>query len=237
MKKTVILAFLLSSALLISCGPANEQIPEQTQIETGTTETIAETEDAPEEESTGSVQETLETTESETESNTEQEQTETSETTAGTETAAESETQGDRTEADMDALVSLIGMDDATAAEALGGGEENWTEDKNFFIGRIYEVTLFGEDVSIYTSYDDQEKVNSVSVWIVDGSRTAEKEEAETWKQRLDEYTGTEAVFDGVTSEGGSDNWKWKSGNNFITLNWMKEILTISINPAVGELH
>lgn len=237
MKKTVILAFLLSSALLISCGPANEQIPEQTQIETGTTETIAETEDAPEEESTGSVQETLETTESETESNTEQEQTETSETTAGTETAAESETQGDRTEADMDALVSLIGMDDATAAEALGGGEENWTEDKNFFIGRIYEVTLFGEDVSIYTSYDDQEKVNSVSVWIVDGSRTVEKEEAETWKQRLDEYTGTEAVFDGVTSEGGSDNWKWKSGNNFITLNWMKEILTISINPAVGELH
>lgn len=237
MKKTVILAFLLSSALLISCGPANEQIPEQTQIETGTTETIAETEDAPEEESTGSVQETLETTESETESNTEQEQTETSETTAGTETAAESETQGDRTEADMDALVSLIGMDDATAAEALGGGEENWTEDKNFFIGRIYEVTLFGEDVSVYTSYDDQEKVNSVSVWIVDGSRTVEKEEAETWKQRLDEYTGTEAVFDGVTSEGGSDNWKWKSGNNFITLNWMKEILTISINPAVGELH
>lgn len=237
MKKTVILAFLLSSALLISCGPANEQIPEQTQIETGTTETIAETEDAPEEESTGSVQETLETTESETESNTEQEQTETSETTAGTETAAESETQGDRTEADMDALVSLIGMDDATAAEALGGGEENWTEDKNFFIGRIYEVTLFGEDVSAYTSYDDQEKVNSVSVWIVDGSRTVEKEEAETWKQRLDEYTGTEAVFDGVTSEGGSDNWKWKSGNNFITLNWMKEILTISINPAVGELH
>ncbi len=237
MKKTVILAFLLSSALLISCGPANEQIPEQTQIETGTTETIAETEDTPEEESTGSVQETLETTESETESNTEQEQTETSETTAGTETAAESETQGDRTEADMDALVSLIGMDDATAAEALGGGEENWTEDKNFFIGRIYEVTLFGEDVSVYTSYDDQEKVNSVSVWIVDGSRTVEKEEAETWKQRLDEYTGTEAVFDGVTSEGGSDNWKWKSGNNFITLNWMKEILTISINPAVGELH
>ena len=237
MKKTVILAFLLSSALLISCGPANEQIPEQTQIETGTTETIAETEDTPEEESTGSVQETLETTESETESNTEQEQTETSETTAGTETAAESETQGDRTEADMDALVSLIGMDDATAAEALGGGEENWTEDKNFFIGRIYEVTLFGEDVSAYTSYDDQEKVNSVSVWIVDGSRTVEKEEAETWKQRLDEYTGTEAVFDGVTSEGGSDNWKWKSGNNFITLNWMKEILTISINPAVGELH
>lgn len=233
MKKTVILAFLLSSALLISCGPANEQIPEQTQIETGTTETIAETEDAPEEESIGSVQETLETTES----NTEQEQTETSETTAGTETAAESETQGDRTEADMDALVSLIGMDDATAAEALGGGEENWTEDKNFFIGRIYEVTLFGEDVSVYTSYDDQEKVNSVSVWIVDGSRTVEKEEAETWKQRLDEYTGTEAVFDGVTSEGGSDNWKWKSGNNFITLNWMKEILTISINPAVGELH
>ena len=182
MKKTVILAFLLSSALLISCGPANEQIPEQTQIETGTTETIAETEDAPEEESIGSVQETLETTESETESNTEQEQTETSETTAGTETAAESETQGDRTEADMDALVSLIGMDDATAAEALGGGEENWTEDKNFFIGRIYEVTLFGEDVSVYTSYDDQEKVNSVSVWIVDGSRTVEKEEAETWK-------------------------------------------------------
>lgn len=237
MKKTVILAFLLSSALLISCGPANEQIPEQTQMETGTIETIAETESAPEEESTGSVQETLETTESETESNTEQEQTETSETTAGTETAAESETQGDRTEADMDALVSLIGMDDATAAEALGGGEENWTEDKNFFIGRIYEVTLFGEDVSVYTSYDDQEKVNSVSVWIVDGSRTVEKEEAETWKQRLDEYTGTEAVFDGVISEGGSDNWKWKSGNNFITLNWMKEILTISINPAVGELH
>ena len=133
-------------------------------------------------------------------------------------------------------MEALLGMLDEETADLLGGGEENWTEDKSFYIGRHYEVEMGGTVYQVHTSCDDAKTVNSVSVWLSDGERSVPQEEVDQWVQILNEFTGTEPVYDETTSEAGSKNWKWMADGNIITLNWLDTIFTISMNPAVGEL-
>ena len=133
-------------------------------------------------------------------------------------------------------MEALLGMQDEQTADLLGGGEENWTEDKSFYIGRHYEVEMGGTVYQVHTSCDDAKTVNSVSVWLSDGERSVPQEEVDQWVQILNEFTGTEPVYDETTSEAGSKNWKWMADGNIITLNWLDTIFTISMNPAVGEL-
>ena len=133
-------------------------------------------------------------------------------------------------------MEALLGMLDEETADLLGGGEENWTEDKSFYIGRHYEVEMGGTVYQVHTSCDDAKTVNSVSVWLSDGERSVPQEEVDQWVQILNEFTGTEPVYDDTTSEAGSKNWKWMADGNIITLNWLDTIFTISMNPAVGEL-
>lgn len=133
-------------------------------------------------------------------------------------------------------MEALLGMQDEETADLLGGGEENWTEDKSFYIGRHYEVEMGGTVYQVHTSCDDAKIVNSVSVWLSDGERSVPQEEVDQWVQVLNEFTGTEPVYDETTSEAGSKNWKWMADGNIITLNWLDTIFTISMNPAVGEL-
>ena len=133
-------------------------------------------------------------------------------------------------------MEALLGMLDEETADLLGGGEENWTEDKSFYIGRHYEVKMGGTVYQVHTSCDDAKTVNSVSVWLSDGERSVPQEEADQWVQILNEFTGTEPAYDDTSSEVGSKNWKWMADGNIITLNWLDTIFTISMNPAVGEL-
>lgn len=133
-------------------------------------------------------------------------------------------------------MEALLGMLDEETADLLGGGEENWTEDKSFYIGRHYEVEMGGTVYQVHTSCDDAKTVNSVSVWLSDGERSVPQEEVDQWVQILNEFTGTEPVYDDTSSEVGSKNWKWMADGNIITLNWLDTIFTISMNPAVGEL-
>ena len=133
-------------------------------------------------------------------------------------------------------MEALLGMLDEETADLLGGGEENWTEDKSFYIGRHYEVEMGGTVYQVHTSCDDAKIVNSVSVWLSDGERSVPQEEVDQWVQILNEFTGTEPVYDDTSSEVGSKNWKWMADGNIITLNWLDTIFTISMNPAVGEL-
>lgn len=138
--------------------------------------------------------------------------------------------------ADLETIAELLGTSDIQAAKLLGGGEENWTEDKTFFIGRIYHVKLFNEEVSVYTSYDDNQLVNSVSIWLVNGEREVKEDDVMQWEERINEFTGTKARHKPADSETGSKNWKWFSKDRAVTLNWMGDILTISMNVVVGEL-
>ena len=133
-------------------------------------------------------------------------------------------------------MEALLGMQDEETADLLGSGEENWTEDKSFYIGRHYEVEMGGTVYQVHTSCDDAKTVNSVSVWLSDGERSVPQEEVDQWVQILNEFTGTEPVYDDTSSEVGSKNWKWMADGNIITLNWLDTIFTISMNPAVGEL-
>lgn len=139
--------------------------------------------------------------------------------------------------ADLEKIAELLGKSDLQAAEAFGGGEENWTEDKSFYIGRIYKVKLFDEEVKVYTTYDDQELVNAVSVWLVNGEREVKEEDSLQWVERLNEFTGTKPDLRDTSSEAGSKNWKWFLGDRAVTLNWLEDMLTISMNVVVGELN
>ena len=164
-------------------------------------------------------------------------QTETVQASTAEETENTGETENTEEVIGLKDLADLPGMKDEETAEMFGGGEENWTEDRSFYIGRIYAVTLFGQEYPVYTSCDENGVVNSVSIWLEDGERTVPEEEARQWADRLTEFTGTEPAYDSVTSEGGSRNWKWDCGDKFISLHWMDTILSISMNPAVGELR
>lgn len=134
-------------------------------------------------------------------------------------------------------LESLLGMDDESAAGLLGGGEENWTEDKSFFIGRIYYTSLAGKSVKVCTTYNQENKVASVSAYITDGSYKVTEDDVQPWVQILKEYAGSEAVYDGTTSEAGSKNWKWRKDDIFITLHWLGDLISFDMQPAIGELH
>lgn len=138
--------------------------------------------------------------------------------------------------ATLETIAELLGKSDLQAAEMFGGGKENWTEDRAFYIGRIYQVNLFDKEVSVYTSYDEKQLVNSISVWLVNGESMVMEEDTLRWVERLEEFTGTKPTFYDTASEGGSKNWKWYLGDRAFTLNWMENILTISMNVVVGEL-
>ena len=107
-------------------------------------------------------------------------------------------------EAALDELVQLLGMQDSETASLLGGGEENWTEDKNFYIGRIYKIKLYDGEYPVFTSCNNDKIVNAVSVWLANGEREVSQEEVEQWVQRLTELVGTEPVYDDISSEAGT---------------------------------
>lgn len=140
-------------------------------------------------------------------------------------------------EAGFEELEALVGMDDERAAEHFPGSLENWTEDKGTFIGRIYQVSLLETPITVYTSYNAENKVASVSAWITDGTAEVTEDEGNEWVQHVTEYAGSDPVYDGTSSEAGSQNWKWKKDGNFITLHWLGDIITLEMQPAVGELH
>ncbi len=138
--------------------------------------------------------------------------------------------------ADLKDVAGLVGMNDEATADLLGGGEENWTEDSSFYIGRTYNVQLFDVPCQVFTTCGQDNTVESVSVWIVSGERQVTDEEAKEWESRVTEMMGTEPVYDKEISEGGSRNCRWNANGMAATMNRMADILTVSFQPAVGEL-
>ena len=137
---------------------------------------------------------------------------------------------------DLKDVAGLVGMNDEVTADLLGGGEENWTEDSSFYIGRTYNVQLFDVPCQVFTTCGQDNTVESVSVWIVSGERQVTDEEAKEWESRVTEMMGTEPVYDKGISEGGSQNCRWNANGMAATMNRMADILTVSFQPAVGEL-
>lgn len=151
------------------------------------------------------------------------------------EISEEAQQQEGRT-AELKDIAGMVGMEDKDTAGLFGGGEENWTEDRSFYIGRSYEAELYGRSCQIYTLCGEEKTVESVSVWAVSGDREVTETETEEWKNRITDFMGVEPAADQGISEGGSQNFRWTSEGKIVSMHRMKDILTISFHPAVGEL-
>lgn len=164
-----------------------------------------------------------------------QETTETQET-AETQEAAGAEAAETQEAVSLEELSAMLGMEDLETAELFGGGTENWTEDKETYIGRIYSVELNDRQCQVYTSCGDDETVESVSIWIVNGEHNVTDAEAAEWADLVTDFMGTEPITDSETSEGGSRNHRWRADGMAASMYQMKDSLSVSLQPAVGEL-
>lgn len=133
-------------------------------------------------------------------------------------------------------VAAMVGMKDEETADLFGGGEENWTADKSFYIGRNYQVDLYGDTYKVFTTCGEDKTVESVSIWIVGGERQVTDEEAKEWENRVTDMMGAEPTKDADVSEGGSKNTRWTADGMAAGMNQMADILTISFQLAVGEL-
>ena len=82
----------------------------------------------------------------------------------------------------------------------------------------------------------EEKTVDAVSSWITDGEQEVTDELVQTWQDRVTEFTGAEMEDQGVSGESGTHSWRWNAEGNFYTLRLLEDILTLDINPAVGEL-
>ncbi|MCF2669826.1 hypothetical protein JQM60_01575 [Butyricicoccus pullicaecorum] len=138
----------------------------------------------------------------------------------------------------LGALTALIGRADADVAGSLGGGAENWTSDRAFFIGRIYDARLLDADVKVYTvcADSDAHEVQAVSVWVHDGQTPVPDGLLTAWQNALTEHTGVQITDSGISAESGSHGWYWHTGDFIFSLRQLGDIVTLDINPAIGEL-
>lgn len=138
---------------------------------------------------------------------------------------------------DFSAVANLLGMQDKETETLLGGGTENWTTDHSFYIGRIFQTELYGESCSVYTTCNEQEEVESVSVQIVSGERMVTEDEVNQWAERISDYTEVEPSEKSEISEGGSQQIEWVEDKKIVTLRYMKDNLSISFQNQKGELE
>ena len=137
----------------------------------------------------------------------------------------------------LETLWKIPGMKDEQTAELLGGGEENWTEDGTLYIGRIYQTELFGEKCKVLTSCSNDRIVKAVTVWVVHGEREVSEEEARLWTERISDMMNADTVcryqlLEYRSLESGARSWKWIQDDLSVSMCQMKDILSISFQPA-----
>ena len=134
---------------------------------------------------------------------------------------------------------SLLGLDDAaallgnsTAGTVFGEGEVYTTEDGSTELGMVYETKLYGEVVKVYALDGGDGTIDAVSVWLHSGD-----DGVETWLDRVAEYTGTEMQALPESEASGMLSWSCRADGLVYTMRLIDDVLTLSINEAVGELH
>lgn len=131
------------------------------------------------------------------------------------------------TKAVLDECMKLIGMEDAEAAEMLGGGEKNIAVDGTSLIGRIYKGSIFDEDVEISTVYDGNGQVCSVSAML-------SNPDASVYAEGLMEIYGEPDASNDTPSESGATWQEWAVDGVNIRLWQMYELASIEISAAVN---
>jgi len=111
-------------------------------------------------------------------------------------------------------LMELLGKNDKEASSLLGGGKENKTEDGEYLIGRIYESQIYDEDVTVYTvytGYDNDEKVNTITLDLT-------KKDASYYKELVSKDLEQEPVVDSESSESGATIYTWILKDKIVSL-------------------
>lgn len=132
---------------------------------------------------------------------------------------------------------SLLSLDDAaallgnsTAGTVFGEGEVYTTEDGSTELGMVYETKLYGEVVKVYALDGGDGTIDAVSVWLHSGD-----DGVETWLDRVAEYTGTE--MKALPASDHASSWSCRAVGLVYTMRLIDDVLTLSINEAVGELR
>lgn len=124
---------------------------------------------------------------------------------------------------ELSGLTELVGKDDETAAGLLGGGEENRTEDGAVLVGRNYRTELFGQECSVYTSYDEAALVSMVVAELPG-------QDAEGYSAMLTALFGEAAVFE--DEETGEVSRYWENGGYRFTLYEFEDAVSLDVNWA-----
>ena len=132
---------------------------------------------------------------------------------------------------------SLLSLDDAaallgnsTAGTVFGEGKVYTTADGSTELGMVYETRLYGEVVKVYALDGGDGTIDAVSVWLHSGD-----DGVETWLDRVAEYTGTE--MKALPASDHASSWSCRAVGLVYTMRLIDDVLTLSINEAVGELH
>lgn len=137
---------------------------------------------------------------------------------------------------DLTQVTALLGMKDADAADLFGGSLENFTEDGKTYLGRIYTLSFYGQDITLYTTCNDDSIVDSVSAHLFDGETALSEKTVQHWIEQITAFVGSSPAYAESPADANSKSWKWNADGYFITLRQMEDALTLALNPAVGEL-
>ncbi|MFR5633762.1 MAG: hypothetical protein ACLUFH_12370 [Monoglobales bacterium] len=133
-------------------------------------------------------------------------------------------------------ISAFLGMYDSETKDMFGGGKENWTEDRSFYIGRIFQTELYGENCSVYTTCSEEGKVDSISIKIVNGERPVTEEEIQKWTDRISDETDSEFTEDDNVSKSRNRQRVWRKDGKIVTMNYAEMSLTIHFQKTIGEL-
>ena len=124
-------------------------------------------------------------------------------------------------QASLEELSKMLGQSDDAVKDLFGGGTENKTEDGSVLIGRDYHSTLFGNNVTIHTMYDDTEKVSMVQAELPDFDL------AECQKE-ITKAAGTE-MESTSSDESGQGKGQWSYDGKLISLFQTENLLFMEI--------
>lgn len=107
--------------------------------------------------------------------------------------------------------IEMLGLDDEKSKEYFDGGQENHTSDGKFFIGRIYNIEIFGIKTQLSTVYDNDEIINSVII------NLGEEERDNVLSKMIDQLGKPDEIND-TPSESGSTYHMWNVDGKLVYL-------------------
>lgn len=102
----------------------------------------------------------------------------------------------------LDIATDMLGMTSEESAKQLDGGEDLYSADGEFFIGREYKVSALGIDTVLFTSFRDDGVINSISMHLGEDN-------FEDMKAQLVEKLGQPSEVNDTPSEAGYTNIMW----------------------------